>query len=328
MKLRFLLLYLVITLMGTSVVLPFEAKASSPDTILVNIAPQNPAPGETVTITLNSYVDNLNSVLISWSVNGKSGLSGIGKKSFSLNAPAAGAQTTVIATTKLPDGDINTTMLIKSSVMILLWQADDSYVPPFYKGKALPSPQSEIKVVAMPEIKSGSQTTNPTNLVYTWKQDYTNVPDGSGYGKNSFTYVNDYLDGSNNIDVVASTVDQTSSSEASIDVGTYQPKIVFYKNDLQLGTLWEQAISDEHKVTGDETIQAAPYFISPGDIRIPTLIWSWSINDSPVVIQSFQQNLMPLKLQPGVSGTSKIDLQISNTYKLFENVSKEINVNF
>jgi len=33
--------------------------------------------------------------------------------------------------------------------MVLLWQADDSYVPPFYEGKALPSPNSEIKVVAM-----------------------------------------------------------------------------------------------------------------------------------------------------------------------------------
>ncbi len=287
-----------------------------------------PAPGENVNISLNSYVDNLNSVLISWSVNGKSGLSGIGKKSFSVNAPAAGQQTTVVATIKLPDGDINTTMIIKSSVMVLLWQADDSYVPPFYKGKALPSPESEVKVVAMPEIRSGSQTMSPSNLVYTWKQDYNNAQDASGYGKNSFTYVNDYLDSSNNIDVVASTTDQTSSSEASIDIGTYQPKIVFYKNDAKLGTLWELALADGHKVTGDETIQAAPYFISPGDIRIPTLAWTWSINDSPVTIESFQQNLMPLKVQSGTSGTSKIDLQINNTYKIFENVSKEINVNF
>jgi hypothetical protein len=328
MKLRFLLLYLVIILVVIGGFSPFKANASSPDTILVNIAPQNPAPGENVTITLNSYVDNLNAILISWSVNGKSMLSGVGKKSFSVNAPAAGAQTTVVATIKLPDGDINTTMIIKSSVMVLLWQADDSYVPPFYKGKALPSPQSEVKVVAMPEIRSGSQTVNSTNLVYNWKQDYTNNTDGSGYGKNSFTYVNDYLDSSNNIDVTASTTDQTSSSEASLDIGTYQPKILFYKNDANLGTIWEQAISDGYKINGDTILQAAPYFISPGDIRIPTLTWSWSINNNPVAIQGYQQNLMPLKVQSGVSGTSKIDLQINNTYKVFENVSKGININF
>jgi len=309
-------------------VLPVKVTASSPDTILVNISPQNPTPGETVNITLNSYVDNLNAVLISWSVNNKRSSSGVGEKTFSINAPAAGQEATIVATIKLPDGDINTKMLIKSSVMVLLWQADDSYVPPFYKGKALPSPESEIKVVAMPEIKNGSKLITADNLVYNWKQDYTNNQDGSGYGKNSFTYVSDYLDSSNNIDVTASTVDQTSSSEASIDIGTYQPKILFYKNDANMGTLWENIISDGYKVTGDTTIQAAPYFISPADIRIPTLTWNWSINNNPVAIDGYQQNLIPLKVQTGVSGTSRINLQINSVDKIFENVSKEINVNF
>src|ERR1035437_7544177 len=120
MKFRFLLLSLGITLITTGVLLPLKANASSPDTILVNIVPQNPAPGENVNITLNSYVDNLNSVSISWSVNGKNSVSGIGKKSFSVNAPAAGLQTTVIATVALPDGDIQTKIIIRPSIMVLL----------------------------------------------------------------------------------------------------------------------------------------------------------------------------------------------------------------
>jgi hypothetical protein len=328
MKFRFSLLSLSAVLILTGTLLPLRATASSPDTILVNISPENPVPNENVDITLNSYVDNLNTVPISWSVNGKSSLSGVGKKSFSLNAPPAGATTTVLARITLPDGIIKTTMLIKSSVMILLWQADDSYVPPFYKGKALPSPSSEVKVVAMPEIKKGSQTIDPNNLVYGWQQDYTNNQDGSGYGKNSFVYTNDYLDSSNNIGVTALTTDQTASSEANIDISTYQPKIVFYKNDPGMGTLWEQAVTDGHKVTGDETIEADPYFISPQDIRIPTLNWTWSINDSPVSITNLRENLLPLKVQAGVSGTSKISLDITNSFKLFENVSKAINVEF
>jgi len=327
MKLRFLLLYLVIIFIATSVVLPFKANAASSD-ILVNMNPANPAPNDNVDITLSSYAYNLDSVLISWSANGKNALSGIGKKSFSVNAPAAGSETDVVATISLPDGEVQTRMVIRPSVMVLLWQADDSYVPPFYKGKALPSPESEVKVVAMPEIKSGSQIVDQNNMVYIWKQNDTNSQDSSGYGKNSFVYTSDYLDSSNTIDVVATTTDQKYSSEATLDIGTYQPKIVFYKNNKNMGTLWEQALLDGHRVVGDETIQAAPYFISPGDIRIPILNWNWSINDSGVAIAGFQQNLMPLKLQPGVSGTSKIDLQIRNSDKIFENVSKEINVQF
>src|ERR1035437_8597866 len=208
MKLRFLSISFISALIILGIVLPFKANAVSQSSILVNVAPENPTPNENVSITLSSYASNLDSVLISWSVDGKTVLSGIGKKSFSLNAPAAGGETNVVASISLPDGAIDTRIIIRPAVMILLWQANDSYVPPFYRGKALPTPDSEIKVVAMPEIKSGSSLVDPTNMTYAWKQDYNNMQDASGYGKNSFSYVNDYLESSSNISVVASTIDQ------------------------------------------------------------------------------------------------------------------------
>ena len=115
--------------------------------------------------------------------------------------------------------------------------------------------------------------------------------------------------------MTASTVDQKYSSEGSIDIGTTQPKILFYKNDANLGTIWEQALSDGHKIQGDEVIEAAPYFISPKDIRIPTLTWDWSINDSLISVLGFRPNLIPLKVQEGTSVTTISragDLMIQN----------------
>ncbi|MEK7080820.1 MAG: hypothetical protein AAB902_00250 [Patescibacteria group bacterium] len=329
MKFRFLLLYLIATLILLGAVLPFSAKAALSSSISIDAMPPNPAPNENTSIILNSYENNLDTILITWSVNGKSILSGIGKKSFSTQAPTAGSETTVTATIVLPDGDIEKKIILRPAAMVLLWQANDSYVPPFYKGKALPSPDSNVKVVAMPEIKSGSQMVNPSNMVYAWTQDYTNSQEASGYGKNSFTYRSDYLENLNSISVVASTIDQKYSSEASINIGMTQPKIVFYKNDANLGTIWEQALSDGHRIQGDEVIEAAPYFISPKDIRIPTLTWNWSINDNSVnIVDYLRQNLIPLKVQAGVSGTSKIKLEVNNRDKIFVTASKEINVEF
>jgi hypothetical protein len=270
----------------------------------------------------------LDSVLITWTVNGRSVSSKIGMKSFSVVAPAAGAETRVVATVALPDGSIDKVITIRPTVMALLWQATDSYVPPFYKGKAMPTPDSEVKVVAMPEIKSGSQTVSSKNMVYTWKKDYTNDAGASGYGKNSYTYVNDYLEDSNNISVVATTTDQKYSSQASIDVRTYLPKILFYKNDLAFGTLWEKALANGHRIDGEEILEAAPYFISPGDIRIPSLIWSWSINDEYVAVDGVRKNILPLKAQAGASGTSKIKLEINNRYKIFANATGSLNLEF
>jgi hypothetical protein len=328
MQFRFLSLYLVAVLAISGIISIPQARASDPSNILVNMAPQNPDPGDNVTITLNSYANNLDSVLISWYANGKIVASGTGKKSFSITAPAAGAEIEVIAKTYLPEGSMDTRMVIRPAVMVLLWQAMDSYVPPFYRGKALPTPDSVVKVVAMPEVRVGSNLVDPNNMVYAWKQDYTNDQNGSGYGKNSFTYRNDYLDNSNNISVTASTVNQNYSSGANVDIATYQPKILFYKKDENMGTLWEQTLEDGHQIHGSEILQAAPYFISPQDIRIPTLIFSWFINDEQVAVPDYKKSLMPLQAQAGVSGTSKIKLRIDNSDKIFETAEKEIKVNF
>ena len=309
-------------------VLPFKAFATDPSSINVDIAPENPTPNENTTITLSSYAANLDSIKISWSVNGIASAAGIGLKSCAVNAPAAGVQTTVTAILSFPDGDVEKDMVIKPSVMILLWQAEDSYVPPFYEGKAMPTSDSEVKVVAMPEIKTSSGMADPNNMTYTWQQDYNNEQGASGYSNNSYTYTNDYLENSNNIDVTATTIDGNYSAEGNINIDTYNPKIDFYKKDAALGTLWEQALSDGHQVQGSEIIQAAPYFISPGDIRIPTLTWTWSINGQTVTAPNSINNLFPIQAPAGVSGISQLSLTIDSTDKVFETATKTINIQY
>lgn len=327
MKLRFSFFPLITLIIILGTFLPFRAGAVS-TSILINMTPENPAPGENVDIVLKSYINDLDSVLISWFVDGKNVSSEIGKKSFSLTAPNAGMETNITATIFLPAGEVEAKTTIKPLVMVLLWQAKDSYVPPFYKGKALPSPDSSIEVVALPEVKSGSSLVNPKNMTYLWKQDYNNSPNNSGYGKNSFTFVNDYLENLNNISVTASTIDQKYSSNANINIGMVTPKIIFYKNDLTLGTIWEQALSNGHRISGNEILEASPYFISPKYINTPTLTWDWFINNETATPPFYRKNTMPLTVQGGVSGTSKIRLEINNTDKIFESATKEINVEF
>ena len=321
MKLK-LFLFTALVIFGTT------AYAASSSNILVYITPSNPAPHENTVITLSSYAYNLDTVSIKWSMTGKTVSSGIGKKSFSLEAPAAGSETNVIATLSLLDGEMETKITIRPSVMVLLWQANDSYVPPFYRGKALPTPDSEVKIVAIPEIRTSSGLVDSKNMTYAWKKDYTNNVDGSGYGKNSFLFINDYLENSNNISVVASTVDQKYSSAANVNIGMVQPKILFYKNDNDLGTIWHNTLIDSYKIQESEIVEAVPYFISPKTIQHPALVWNWFINDNRVNLTSFKKNLMPLQVEAGTHGTSKLRLEIENRDKIFQTTNKEINIEF
>ena len=327
MRFKFLISYLIAVFIIFGATSPSSARAAAGD-ISADMVPADPAPGENVTITLSSYLYNLDSVLISWSVNSKNSSSGVGDKSFSVTAPSAGAETDVTAIVATSDGNFEKTITIRPAIMVLLWQADDSYTPPFYEGKALPTPQSEIKVVALPQIQSSAGMVDPNSMLYTWQKDYDNQQDASGYGKNSFIYNSDYLDSLNNISVTASTLDQKYSADANVNIAAYQPEIVFYKDDANLGTLWENALSDGQKIEGSETIEAAPYFISPKDIRIPFLTWNWTINGNPVNAPSFTPNLMPVQTQPGVSGASAISLTINNTDEIFETATKGISVSF
>lgn len=328
MNLKFLSSFFITIFIIFGTLLPLRVDSASQNSILVNIIPENPAPNENVNITLSSYTSNLDSVLITWFLDGKKTSGGVGKKSFSLNAPASGKETVVVATVSLPDGNIEKRIIVRPSIMVLLWQANDSFVPPFYKGKAMPTGDSEIKVVSMPEIRNNGNLVDINNMTYSWKLDYTNNQGSSGYGKNYFIYNNDYLDDVNNVSVVANTLDQKYSSEANIDIRTTEPKILFYKNDTNMGTLWEKSLSSGHRIENDEIIEAAPYFISPKEIRTPTLVWKWSINNNLIEVLDFRKNLIPLKTQTGVSGTAKIKLEINNTDKVFQTATKEINVEF
>src|SRR3989344_1802002 len=303
-----------------------QVLAVSPSAISVSVAPPNPAPYENVTVTLSSYAANLGTVNISWLVNGKSALSGIGKSSFQVTAGAAGSEIRIIAKIFLPDGEIDKNIIIRPAELVLLFEATDSYRPPFYKGRALPTEGSEIKVVAMPEIKIGSSLASPKTLSYEWKKNYENSPGDSGYGRNFLIHSNDYLDASSNISVVASTLDGKYSSGGNINIGSWEPQIAFYKKDSELGTLWERAMPNPYRISGEEIVVAAPYFISPRDIRRPELVFRWFINNLMLPPKIIERNTIPLRVERGASGTSKLRLAIENTDKIFESTSREINI--
>jgi len=322
---KFLILSLAL---GLLLILPLKTDAVSESSVTVNLSPESPAPAENTTITLVSYSSNLDNVLISWFVSGKKIISGIGEKSFSLQAPAAGSQVTVKAVLALPDGQLEKSIIIRPAAMVLLWQAEDSYVPPFYRGKALPVLGSEIKVVAMPEIRTGTGQVSPKNLTYSWKRNYSNEVDTSGYGKSSFIYTNDYLESSDNVSVSAGTIDGQSNSTASISVGSFPTKILFYKYDKTLGTLWERSLEDGYKVTGENILIAEPYFISPKQIQSPDLVWNWSINDILLTLLSPRKNLIPLRAENGTSGTSLLRLDIENQTEIFGGASRTLEVEF
>lgn len=288
--------------------------------ISIETIPEIPGPYEDVHVKLISYSYNLDQLNITWIEDGKTGLTGIGEKNFIFTSPGLGGLKTVEVKVILPNGELfDKKIITKPSDVDLLWQGVDAYTPPFYRGKALPSSEGILRVVAMTSFANNKS-------VYSWRRNYNAVQDASGYGKNSFTFRNSYLNKVENISVTSTNTDDGSVAQKSIGLSLYTPKIIFYEKDPLLGILYNKGITDSVSVgKSDKTLVAEPYFVSPHDPLSTDLLYTWKINgkeiDNPdqpntIVIRSGNQ-----------SGTAKIDISIESISKLFLSVKKSLTVN-
>ena len=103
----------------------------------VEIIPNYPEPNTVVFINLTLYTDDLNSADINWYKDGKSVLSGKGETKYSFRMGGVGEETTIEIKIKLLSGaSFSKSFTLNPASVNLVWEAN-SFVPPFYKGKAL-----------------------------------------------------------------------------------------------------------------------------------------------------------------------------------------------
>ncbi len=254
-----------------------EIEAQEED-IIVSVSPNNPEPYQDTTITLKSYSTDLNKANITWQKGSSILLSGIGKTAYSFKA--SGPNTTIIFDISIRPVNsmniINKRISISPSEIELLWEATNSYTPPFYKGKALPAKGGFIKAVAIPNtdtIKSGKGSVS-----YTWKNNDEVISAASGYNKNSYIFKDNVFKDNELITVIASSVDSNYTAEKMIEVPTYMPKVVWYKRSPTDGVLYNKVINSETLFEENEmTIVAEPYFLNIKD-KWEYFSYNWKIN--------------------------------------------------
>ncbi len=286
--------------------------------IAIETVPDVPEPYKSVTIKLVSYAIDLNNATITWIVNGSSALAGVGAKQFSLDAPGPGASKTVVAKIVFGSSSLSKQIIIKPSQVDLLWQAIDSTVPPFYRGKSLPGSEGIIKIVAMPVF---STSTQQSGVIYNWKKNFNSLQDASGYNKNSINIKLNYLNPIEQFSVVATNTTTGSVAKKTINLKPYTPKILFYEKDPLLGIKYEKTLENGFLIdSGEKTIVAEPFFFSPGNKLSRDLQYTWKINNSVIPVPE-TKNILTIK--SGGVGVSDISLEIKNISKLFQ-ASKEI----
>lgn len=301
-------------------------------TLGIKITPEIPGPFENVTINLTSYSTDLSRALINWSVDGKTSLSGYGRVDFSINSPAVGSQKTINISIVTQTGvSIERTVVIAPQDVDLLWESLDSYVPPFYKGRSLPSREGLIKITAVPSLRNsiGSKL-DESDLVYSWSQNYNPIQKFSGYGKSTFIYKNAYLDNPDFISLTVSSRDGKQNAKREMRLSLGNPKIVFYPKNPLTSIVSDYSIGSNYKLTGDSvTLVAVPYFFSTqsNDPTDPSLSYSWKINGKSQPSPT-KRNELTVKKPSGISGKSSIELDIKNENTLYQTRNSSFNVEY
>src|SRR3989339_156305 len=296
--------YLILILILFTVFAGSSTGAQVRDTdIVLSIFPQYPGPNQDVNAVLNSYVTDLDKANISWFMDNQEASTGIGKKSFSFRTGTSGVSSNLSAMIDTIDGQsVVKTINITTAGVDLLWEAYDSYTPPFYKGKALVPSQGAFKVIAIPSLTTQNGNINMNNLSYAWTKDGKLQTNSSGWGKNYFTFQNSYLDKNNEVKVVVSDITGSMNASGNIILKTANPKIIFYKNDPSLGTLWQGALNNGFTVSPDgETFVAEPYFFSPKNIDSSNLSIDWFLNGEKTQAPG-RKNILAIRPEGGQSG--------------------------
>lgn len=276
----------------------------------LSVSPTSPGAYEEVKATISSLQFKVDVTPIAWFVNGTAAKTGIGEKTFTFKTGAPGEP--IFLHVEADTEEYGLAYLEKTITpggIDIMWEAD-TYVPPFYKGKALPSPQSQMKFIALPNFLS--KNTSPKNFVYKWGSNSGSRL--SGYEKNIFIYRSGYLYGTDTIKVTVTTQDGAASAQKSTPIKVSSPKILFYKNKPLDGVRYDKALGTA--ITFDESeivLRAEPYFFSFVSRNYDDDgIFDWRLDGKKLEINADNRSEYILRAPETGSGKVTIKLDIEN----------------
>ena len=286
-------------------------------TVLLN--PEHPGALQSVDATLEDYAETGRAV-ISWYLNGKLVKQGVGINSFTFKTGGLGTVTNLTVVANAPDGTTKQQVLQIAPAQVILVAEANSYTPPFYEGKALPPYQGEVRFIALPIfVGADGKRISEQNLLYRWEENDEVVSDASGYGKNIFTTRGSIPIRPLSARVTVSSLDNTLSGVATLDVPLVPPKILLYEDNPLYGVLNQNALGGNTSLAGDEIkIVAIPYFFEATLQTAPALKYDWTLNGTPLPAEQQGRSSLVFRNTAGQRGTAEIGLRITNKKRIFQ----------
>lgn len=307
---RVLNAFLFLLLFG--LVAPAVISAQVGTELSLTLFPEHPRPGESLSVSVESYNIDLNRAELHWYVNDRLVKTGVGDKRLEVTA-GRGGEAMVIRVTALGENGLvySASAAIKPAEVNLLWQAQ-SYTPPFYRGKALMPFQGTVLVAAIPSFARGNFILPAESLIYTWSEGDDVIGESSGKGKNLFAFRGSVPMRTKTIGVTVESPDRTMIASASVGITPVAPRVLFYEDHPRYGLLTGKALINSFFLVEDETrINAIPFYFETTERAGRDLAYGWQLNYAP--LESEKNPFITLRRITHSAGRSTLFLEARHT---------------
>ncbi len=293
----------------------------------VNVTPEYPSAYQTVTMRLDSNSVDLNRYSIQWFIDDVPKLSGIGKRDFQITSGNYGSVTKIVVVITIDGTSIQKKITLAPQDVTMLWEAIDSYVPPFYRGKKLASQESLIKVSAIPNFQGGNKSLGIDNAVFLWDRNGNKILNVGGYAKDSIVIQHNRLRASENIAAKVSTVSGGSNAKQSITIPIVDPEIHWYTKNITNYRRLNAIDKGLRVASGDTKIIAEPYFFSlnrnPDELGI-----EWTMNGQGLYLDPESSKQEIVVRNPNQAGQSNFSIAIKNPKTFLQEAAKSVSIYF
>jgi hypothetical protein len=295
-----------------------QSLAGESSDLTIVMTPSAPAPKTSVTLSVESSILDTANSTITWYAGGSSIGSGVGMTSASIVTGALGHETDVTVSMQTPDG-----ITARAEIAIIPTEVDllvdsDSYVPPFYQGRALPSAGTSLRLQAIAHlVHPGGAVVAPSDITYTWKQDGRVVGNVSGRGKSSAVLPSPTLYGTGNVEVDVRSSDNSLAGSASVVLPAIDPAVTLYEDNPLLGITYYHALSSQTVLPDTEmTFAAVPYFAQIQSPNDPRLAYAWTVNGSSVRSSSSDPSELTLNASNS-NGVATVGLGLTHSTNIY-----------
>lgn len=274
-------------------------------------------PGGSVRAKVTSSYMDPGEANVVWYADGVYLGKGPATQDMQINLGALGTATKVTALITYRGAQYKEEISVLPAVVDVLWEARTA-TPPFYRGKAIPSHNSVVRLMAIPRFSANGKD-EPSYAQYLWTMD-NKAQVGRGVSRDSVQVLGGWPDSSTSIGVKVAAGDNAIGH--SVAVPSHAPVPLFYETSPTEGVLTEHSfVSTVERPDQHLSLLLVPFGISLADVKKDRILYSWSLGGKEVYSgngQDYASLDLTRSKKPDETGTVEVSAKIQSLANVME----------